>query len=73
MSASMCLIAWKEPIWPAEGHALQRVVARHLQRPVGAADLLEGDEHRGAVEHLGRIAPALARRAERLGRRAVER
>ena len=41
---------------PAERHALQRIVAGHLQRPVGAADLLEGDQHRGAVEHLARSA-----------------
>ena len=73
MSASMCLIAWNEPIGRPKAKRSERVVARHLERAVGAAHLLEGHQHRGAVEHAARgSAPALAGRAQRLGRRAVE-
>jgi len=52
---------------PAERDAVERVVATHFKRAVGAADLLEGHQHRGAVEHLRQNAPALIGRAERLG------
>ena len=58
---------------PAEGDAVERVVAAHLQRAVGAADLLERGEHRGAVEHLAQQAPAFTGRAERLGLAVLER
>ncbi len=52
---------------PAEGDAIERVIAAHLQRAVGAADLLEGHQHRRVVEHLRQDAPAFIGRAERLG------
>src|SRR6266404_6299249 len=35
---------------PAEGDTVERVVAAHFERTVGAADLLERHQHRGAVE-----------------------
>ena len=57
----------------AEGDAVQRVVSAHLQRAIGAADLFEGHQHRGAIEHAGQDAPAFVRRAERLGLAILER
>ena len=57
---------------PAEGEAAERVLARHVERGLRAADLLEGHQHRRAVEQALHQRPALAGRAERLGRRAVE-
>ena len=56
----------------AEGVALQRIVARHLERRLRAADLLEGEQHGGAILQAPEQALALAGRAEQLGRRAVE-
>ena len=44
----------------AEGDAVERVVAAHFQRAVGAADLLERHQDSGTVEHRGENAPALA-------------
>ena len=57
---------------PAEGDAVERVVAAHFQRAVGAADLFERHQNRGAVEHLGKNAPAFAGSAERLGLAILE-
>ena len=56
----------------AEGDAVERIVTAHFQRAVGAADLLERHQHRGAVEHLRQDAPAFAGRAERLGLAVLE-
>src|SRR5258707_5833684 len=52
---------------PAEGDTIERIVAAHFQRAVGAPDLLERHQHRGAVEHLRDNAPAFIGAAERLG------
>src|SRR5215472_3596779 len=57
---------------PAEGDAVERVVAAHLKRAVGAPELLEGDQHRGTVEHLRDHAKTFAGAAERLGLGALE-
>ncbi len=73
MSASLCLIAWNEPIGRPKAIALLRVGACHLEAGLRAADLLEGD----AAPRRGRAAldgvPAAGAVAEQLGRRAVER
>src|SRR5262249_6184067 len=37
---------------PAERIAVQRELTRHLERALGAADLLERDQHGSAVEHV---------------------
>ena len=50
-----------------EGEALQGVVACHFQRPVGAAELLEGGQHRCAVQHVRDDAVPFTGRAERFG------
>ena len=50
MSASLCLIAWNERDRATEGEASERVLARHVQRRLRAADLLEGQQDGGAVE-----------------------
>src|SRR5262249_31990608 len=50
-----------------EGVAVERVVLRHREADVGAADLFERHEDRGAVEYPLHVAPALARLAERFG------
>ena len=57
---------------PAEREAAERVLARHVERGLGAAHLLEGEQHGGPVEEPAEQRPALAGRAERLGRRALE-
>ena len=56
----------------AEGDAVESIVAAHLQRAVGAANLLEGAQHGGTVEHLGEDAPTLAGSAQRLGLAVLE-
>jgi len=54
---------------PAEREAPDGVLARHVERGLAAAHLLEGDEHRRAVEHALEEGPAGAGLAERLRRR----
>ena len=44
----------------AEGVALERVVARHLERSLRAADLLEGEQHGRAILHSPEQALAVA-------------
>ena len=55
-----------------EGEAPQRVLAGHVERGLGAAHLLEGDQDGGAVEDALGQRPAFAGRAERLGGGALE-
>src|SRR6266403_4027815 len=52
---------------PAEGDAIERVVAAHFQCAIRATDLLECHQHRGAVEYLQNNAPAFIDATERLG------
>ena len=47
---------------PAEGEAAQRVLARHVERGLRAADLLEGEQHRRAVEQRAPAAASPRRR-----------
>ncbi len=56
----------------AEGVALERIGLGHVERGLRAAQLLEGEEHGGAVEEAAQQRQAVAGRAERLCRRAVE-
>ena len=64
MSAIMCLSAWNEPTGAAEGIALQAVATGRIERRLGAAELLEGDEQgvrvADAVQRAGRRGPAQA-------------
>ena len=57
---------------PPEGEAAERVLARHVERGLRAADLLEGHQYRRAVEQPLHQRPALAGRAQGLGRGALE-
>src|SRR5262245_36484704 len=50
---------------------LERIVARHLERRVGATELLECDEDRGTIQQLLDPIPTLSAR-QWLGGRAVE-
>ena len=69
MSAHLCLMAWNEPIGPAELHAVLGVLHGGLEHLLGAADLLGGERHRGEVEHPLERAPAGALGADERGRR----
>src|SRR5579862_3057081 len=55
---------------PAEGIALQRVVPRHVEAGLGAADLLEGEKDRCTVERALYVAPSPF--AQRMARRIIE-
>ena len=57
---------------PPEGNTIERIVAAHLQRAIGAADLLERQQHGRAVEHLSEDAPAITGRPQRLGLGVLE-
>src|SRR5882672_12205564 len=57
---------------PAKRNTIERIVSAHLQRAIGTADLFEGEQHRGAVEHLRENAPAVTGRTQRLGLDALE-
>ncbi len=55
-----------------EGIALHRVILRHREADIGAADLFERGHDRRAVEHARRDLPAFARFAQCFGRCIVE-
>ena len=57
---------------PSEGDTVERIVATHFKRTIGAADLFEREQHRGAVEHLSEDAPAITGRPQRLGLGVLE-
>jgi len=57
MSAHLCLIAWNEPIGRSELHAHLRVLDRHVEHELRAADHLVGESDRGLVERLAQRGP----------------
>ena len=52
----------------AKGKALQGIVAAHLQRLIGPADLFKAGQDRGAVQRLFVKTPAIARCTDQFGR-----
>src|SRR5215469_18368501 len=63
----------KRPDGPPEGDALQRIAARHVERLLRATDLLERNEHGGAVESPGEDVEPFSPGAEAFHRRTLER
>ena len=63
MSASLCWMAWNEPIGTSNCYALLRVRERHVEEPARGADELGRERHVGACRASRRRRPSVARRA----------